>query len=53
MEKLYTITEASKVLYTSRVSIYEWIKTGKIKAIVLPNGIKKIRESEIKRILGN
>ena len=48
MERLYTITEASKVLYTSRVSIYDWIKTGKIQAITLPNGIKKLKNQKLK-----
>ena len=51
MEKLYNITETAKLLATSRVSIYKWIKSGKLKSVDI-NGYIRIRESEIKRLRG-
>lgn len=50
--KVYTITEVSKILKVSRVSIYSWIKENKLKYSVLPNGKKRINEEELKKYTG-
>ena len=49
---LLNVSDVAKALFVSRPTIYDWIKKGKIKSITLPNGIKKIPESEVKKILG-
>ena len=51
MEKLYNITQTAKLLATSRVSIYKWIKNGKLNYVDI-NGHIRVRESEIKRLRG-
>jgi len=52
MERLMNVSEVATALFVSRPTIYDWINKGMIKCIVLPNGIKKIPESEVKKILG-
>ncbi len=52
MEKLLRISDVAKMLNVSRVTIYEWIRTGKIKFITLPNDKKRISQSEVDKILG-
>ena len=52
VEPLYNITEASKLLRTSRVTIYKWINNGKLKSLDI-NGYIRIKESEIKRLRGD
>ena len=47
--KVYNITEAAKILKVSRETFYEWLRTGKINYTVLPNGQKRIPESELKK----
>ena len=51
MEQLYNITQAAKLLSTSRTSVYKWISRGLINVIKI-NGYTRIKESEIKRLRG-
>ena len=47
--KVYNITEATKILKVSRETMYNWLRSGKIKYTTLPNGQKRIPESELKK----
>jgi len=51
MNKLYNITEASKILGVSRATIYKWKKANKIYFINI-NGINKISTKELERLRG-
>ncbi len=51
MNKLYNITEASKILGVSRATIYKWKKANKINFINI-NGINKISTKELERLRG-
>ena len=49
--KYYKVSEVAKILSMSRITIWLWIKEGKIKAIRTPGGTYLIPESEVNRIL--
>ena len=49
--KLYTISEVAEILRVTRQTVYNWIKSGKIRVVRLPNGFIRITEDELKRIL--
>ena len=52
--KFYTITEVAKLLKVSRVTVYDWIEKGKMKAVELPglkNGRLRITEKELEKLL--
>jgi excisionase family DNA binding protein len=54
VEKLYTIHEVAKLLGFSYITIWSWIKKGKVKAIKLgasPKAPVRIPEGEVKRLL--
>ena len=53
MEKLYTIKEVAVYFQVSVQAVYKWINENKINVTTTPGGEKRIKESEIKRILGN
>ena len=52
MEKLYTVEEAMELLRIARVTLYGWLRSGKIKS-VRPGKKWLIPESEITRILAD
>lgn len=54
VEKLYTIHEVARLLGLSYVTIWSWIKKGKVKAVKLgttPKAPVRIPESEVRRFL--
>ena len=50
MEKLYTVIETAEYLRVHRMTIYNWLKEGKIKSSKIGDN-HLIAESEIKRVL--
>jgi excisionase family DNA binding protein len=50
LEKYYSVTEASKILNVSRVTLYTWKKEGKIKFVKIGER-NKISETEIKSMV--
>ena len=51
-KKLFTTSEVAELLGTTRVSVWRWIKTGKIRAIKLPGGQYRIPREEVEKLLG-
>lgn len=51
MEKLYKPEEVAEILKTSRETIYNWLRSGKLKGKKVFN-FWRISESELNRILG-
>ena len=47
------VTYVAKECGVSRVTVYKWCRTGKVKAIELPNGQIRIPDAEVRRILKN
>ncbi len=50
-DRLLRISEVQEILRLSRWTVLEWIERGYLNAIVLPSGQKRIRMSELERIL--
>ncbi len=50
-DKLLRVSEVEKMLRLSRPSVIEWIERGYLKEVRLPSGQRRIRQSEIERIL--
>jgi excisionase family DNA binding protein len=54
VERLYTIHEVAKLLGLSYITVWGWIKKGKVKAVKLgtsPKAPVRIPEGEVKRLL--
>ncbi|MBT1279310.1 helix-turn-helix domain-containing protein [Thermoanaerobacter sp. CM-CNRG TB177] len=51
MEKLYTPEELAELLKVSRETVYNWLRSGKLKGIKVVN-FWRIPESELNRLLG-
>lgn len=51
MEKLYQPKEVAEIFSLKKLTIYRWIRSGKIKAVRLPDGRLRIRESELEKVL--
>ena len=51
MEKLYTVNEVCKILKVTRRTIERWRK-GKMIDVLDINGSLRIKESELKRLMG-
>ena len=51
VKRMLRLGEVETRLGVSRWTLYEWIKSGTIKAIRLPSGYFRIPESEVERIL--
>jgi len=51
MEKLYKLDEAAQILSLKRLTIYRWVRAGRIKALRLPDGRLRIAESELMRVV--
>ena len=51
MEKLFKPSEAAAMLSLRKLTIYRWIKAGKIKAVRLPDGRLRIAESELEKVV--
>lgn len=49
MEQIYTVNEAAKLLKTSRNNVYDFIKSGELKAIKI--GSIKIKESDLQKFI--
>lgn len=49
---MLTTGEAAMLLGVARLTLYRWIKAGKISAVVLPSGQHKIRRADIEKMLG-
>lgn len=49
-DKLISITEAAKLLNVTRVTLFKWLKGGKVEAIKIGRHWK-IRQSEIENIM--
>lgn len=49
MEKLFKPSEAAVILSLKKLTIYRWIKAGRIKAVRLPDGRLRIAESELEK----
>ena len=52
MEKLYRIKEASEILGVHPKTLQRWAREGKIRVVKTVGGIRRIPESEIRRLLG-
>ena len=50
-DKLLRVSEVEKMLSLSRPSVIDWIERGYLKEVRLPSGQRRIRQSEIERIL--
>ena len=50
-DRLLRVSEVQEVLRLSRWTVLEWIERGYLAAIVLPSGQKRIRTSELERVL--
>ena len=51
MEKLFKPSEAAEMFSLKKLTIYRWIKAGKIKAVRLPDGRLRIAESELEKVV--
>ena len=51
MEKLFKPSEAAERLSLKKLTIYRWIKAGKIRAVRLPDGRLRIAESELEKVV--
>jgi excisionase family DNA binding protein len=51
MEKMFKPKEAAEILSLKKLTIYRWVKAGKIKAVRLPDGRLRIAESELERVI--
>jgi excisionase family DNA binding protein len=54
VEKLYTIHEVARLLGLSYITVWSWIRKGKLKAVKLgtsPKASVRIPESEVRRLL--
>ena len=49
-EKLYTTAEVAEMFSVKTNTVREWCKSGTIKAIQLPGGRWRIRESAVKEL---
>lgn len=47
----FTIPQAAKHCSISRVTLWRWVKSGKIKAFISPGGHYKIREKDLKSFI--
>ena len=50
-EELVTVEEAAKILKVRRETIRRYIKNGHLKALTLPSGDYRLRETDIQRLL--
>jgi len=51
MDKLYTLQEAADILKIKRITLYRWIRDGKIKAVILPSSRLRVRESDLEVVI--
>jgi excisionase family DNA binding protein len=54
LERLYTIREVARLLGLSYITVWQWIRKGKLKAVKLgtsPKAPVRIPESEVRRLL--
>lgn len=51
-DPLLTMAEVGRLFYVARSTAWRWANEGKIPSVACPSGLKKIRLSEVKRILG-
>lgn len=49
MDRYYKVSEVAEILHMNRITIYKWIKQGKIKAIEI-NGQLRIDGNELRRL---
>lgn len=52
-EKLYKIIEVAEILNINDESVRNWLRTGKIEGIKLPNGHHRITQATLDKLLGN
>lgn len=53
MSELLSPREVCRLLGISYITLWRWIRQGRIRAVKLPSGRYAIPRSEIERILGN
>ena len=51
MSELFTPIEAAKQLKVDRITIYRWIKSGRLQANRLPDGRLRIEAKELDNLL--
>lgn len=51
MEKIYTVSEVSKILKVNKNFVYEMIKQGRLKAVKI--GSIKIKEKDLENFVNN
>ena len=49
---ILTFSQAARVIYASRSTIYRYVKKGKISVLQLPNGKRGIDITELERVFG-
>lgn len=50
-DKLLRVSEVEKMLRLTRPSVIDWIARGYLKEVRLPSGQRRVRLSEVERIL--
>jgi excisionase family DNA binding protein len=51
MKQYYRTSEVARIFGISRVSVWRWCKEGKLLAVVLPSGQRRIAREDVERIL--
>ena len=51
MSKLFSPNEAARWLKVDRITIYRWIKSGRLQANQLPDGRLRIEAKELDKLL--
>ena len=50
-DKLLRVSEVEKMLRLSRPSVIDWIERGYLKEVRLPSGQRRVRLSEVERVI--
>ena len=50
-DKLLRVSEVEKMLRLSRPSVIDWIERGYLREVRLPSGQRRIRLSEVERVI--
>ncbi len=51
IDKLYSAKQAAEILGATRISVYRWIKTGKLKSVKV-GGLVRIKEGDLNEFIG-
>jgi excisionase family DNA binding protein len=51
--KIYSITQAAELCRLNRVTLWRWIRSGKLRAYQTPSGQYRIKQDDLKRFIQN